>query len=102
LIEKWQRTVVYTIVTVFACLAFAYFWFTVFQCGVPNSDFWLKGLLGQCVSSASILGLGYSHGIISALTDFILVGVSVPMIKDAKLLFKEKLIVIGIICLAVM
>jgi hypothetical protein len=92
----------YVIVTGFFIFSFAYFWFTVFQCGIPNSGFWFKRYLGQCVNSSSILGFGYSHGTISALSDIILAGMPIPMIKNARIHAKEKIIVIGILTLAAM
>jgi hypothetical protein len=98
--EKWQKRMITAIVAIFTVFSFAYFWFTVFQCGTPNSGFWFKRYLGECVSSSSILGFGYSHGIISALTDIILAAMPIPMIKNARIPRKEKVIVIGIVALA--
>jgi hypothetical protein len=98
--EKWQKRMVYVIVALFSIFSFAYFWFTVFQCGVPNGGFWFKRYLGECVNSSSTLGFGYSHGVISALSDIILAVMPISMVRNVKIHRKEKVIVICIIFLA--
>jgi hypothetical protein len=45
--DKWQRIVIYVLVTVTTSIGFGYMWFVIFQCGVPGAQgiaFWIRRL----------------------------------------------------------
>jgi hypothetical protein len=104
LVERWQRWVVYNVVTLASLFGFGYFVYTIFQCGVPSSTdgsrFWEKEIDGKCYSKpAEVLGLGYAHAIITALSDVCLAIVPIPVLKKARIKRREKIIVWGILLL---
>jgi hypothetical protein len=77
----------------------AYFFFAVFQCGVPD-PYWDKKLFGHCVGVKPVLGMGYFHATITALTDMLLALLPIPIIYHARIQPSEKLIIYGILLLA--
>jgi hypothetical protein len=98
----WQRYAIYIIASTSIIFGFAYFLFILFQCGAPveSKTFWLKRIEEECVSRASILGMGYTHGVISSLTDLSLVVLPIPIILQARINRNEKIIVTIIIMTA--
>jgi hypothetical protein len=100
---KWQQIVIYCIATLSVVFGFAYFWFAVFQCGVPGQgeeQFWWKKATGQCVNEASILGFGYSHAIISAGTDVVLSAMPISIMRRSNTTTLEMVTLCGILFLA--
>jgi hypothetical protein len=104
LVERWQRTVVYIFVTLSSVVGFGYFWYAVFQCGVPGDSYWQKLLTHQCKGANSRLVLGVSdlHASVNALTDIVLVSIPIPVVIRSKISLREKLVVGGIFAMAVM
>jgi hypothetical protein len=103
LIEKWQRKVVHWTLIIFSTYSVGYFFYAIFQCGIPNGAvFWERKITSQCTSDATGLGLGYTHGILTALTDMVFVVLPFPVVRRARLNLREKMIVGGILGLATM
>jgi hypothetical protein len=106
LIERWQRLVVIIMVTVSSVVGFAYFWYILFQCGVPNAGgltLWEKRLAQECnVNTLSTYTSGYFHNGIQVLTDVSLLLVPVPTILGMQISRKEKVIVLIIFAIAVL
>lgn len=101
IVEPWQRRVVYFNLIATTVFGIGYFFFAVFQCGVLNgTTFWIRKLTGKCSSTALILGLGYTHALINALTDLTFVALSIPMLNKVRINYREKIIVGGIFSLA--
>lgn len=101
IVEPWQRRIVYSSLTASTAIGVVFFFYVVFQCGVPHdTTFWMKKITGQCASKASILGLGYTHAAINALTDLTFVALAIPMLGKLRINHREKLIVGGIFFLA--
>jgi hypothetical protein len=102
MVEKWQKSIVYVLATVMTLFGTGYFFFAVFQCGVPGEggEFWQKKIEGKCTTRSSILGVGYSHAVLTAITDFTLAVLPVPLVWKAKISPREKVIVAGILLLA--
>src|ERR1700712_1528455 len=101
IVESWQRKVIYTTLTVSTVFGTGYFFYAVFQCGVPHgTTFWVRKLSGECAGTASILGLGYTHALVNALTDLTFVSLSIPMLSKVRITHREKVIVGGIFFLA--
>ena len=101
IVEPWQRRVIYINLTFSTLFGVAYFFYAIFQCGIPHgTTFWVNKLSGKCVGTASILGLGYTHALVNALTDLAFVALSIPMLKKVRINHREKIIVGGIFFLA--
>lgn len=102
LVAKWQRRVVYAVTVLSIAFGFAYFWFAVFQCGVPGKGgpFWYKKITNQCVRQAPIDGFAYAHAAISAGTDFILSAMPILIVRNSMLSLRDKAIVCGILIIA--
>jgi hypothetical protein len=103
LVERWQRRVVYLVVGLSCFFGFGYFWYAVFQCGVPNqgNKFWEKKIAKECSSTrAQVLGTGYAHAALTAMTDLSMALLPIPMLRRARITYKEKLVVGGILALA--
>ncbi|TLD36890.1 hypothetical protein E2P81_ATG02672 [Venturia nashicola] len=101
IIEPWQRRVVYFNLTASTAIGSGYFFYAVFQCGVPHDKtFWIQRLSGECAGTGSILGLGYTNALINALTDLSFVALAIPMLHKVRINFREKIIVGGIFVLA--
>jgi hypothetical protein len=101
--RPWQRLVITIMLIVTLTVGLAYFLFGIFQCGIPNGGqaFWEKKLENKCVSQQTNEGLSYTHGLLNALIDIILVAMPIAMIWGAKLSTKEKLSIIIIIFIAI-
>ncbi len=104
LVERWQRWMVYNVVTLAGLFGFGYFAFTIFQCGVPSSTdgsrFWEKEIDGKCLSKPStVLGLAYAHAIITALSDVCMALLPISVLKKARIKRREKIIVWSILLL---
>lgn len=61
-----------------------------------------KKLSGSCASDASILGLGYTHAILTSTTDLFFLALVLPLLKDTKLIIREKIIVAALMSIATM
>jgi hypothetical protein len=106
LIDRWQRLVVNYVVGLAGGFGFAYFFFSVFQCGVPSSTngatFWEKELSNECASSTPVvLALAYAYAVITATSDVCLALLPIPVLKKARIKKREKLVVCAILLLAV-
>jgi hypothetical protein len=104
-VETWQRKVVYIMVASSWVVGIAYFWYAIFQCGIPNGNGiaeWETRLNDQCGSPTSVvLGVSYAHAIVNMLTDISLVLIPIPTLRTTRISYKEKLVVMGIFAVAV-
>lgn len=101
IVEPWQRRVVYLSLIASTVFGICYFFYAVFQCGIPHgTTFWIRKLAGECAGTASILGLGYTHALVNALTDLTFVALAIPLLKKVRINHREKAIVRGIFFLA--
>jgi hypothetical protein len=103
LVDKWQRMIVYLVVTLSSAFGIGYFFYAVFQCGIPNSGgftFWEKKIEGRCYSSAQTVGPGDTHAVISTITDITLACLPITMLRKSRLPRREKLVVGGILAFA--
>jgi hypothetical protein len=103
MVSKRQRYIIYSIAAFSTVFGTAYFFYGLLQCGAPVESelFWKKRILGLCVQRGSILGMSYTHAIVSAATDLSLAVLPIPMIVRAKITRNEKFIVVGILTIAV-
>ena len=68
----WRTTLV-TVLSLSTTFGLIYFFFAIFQCGIPRSgenSFLVKMIQSRCANASVGLGLGYSHGVITMLTDW--------------------------------
>jgi hypothetical protein len=102
LTEKWQRGTIYCVLVIFSTFGVVYFFYAIFQCGIPTgSTFWQRRVANQCLSNSSGLGLGYTHGVLTALTDLIFVALPLWVVFKARLNLRERIIISGIMLLAI-
>jgi hypothetical protein len=103
LVERWQRRAVYIILFFASLVGFGYFWYAVFQCGVPDDSYWEKRLNNECSESPRlILAIGYLHAVVNAFTDIALALLPIPVILRSKMSFRDKCVVSGIFTMATM
>jgi hypothetical protein len=102
MVEKWQKTTCYILMTASTLVGVGYFMFAIFQCGRPGAAtaFWEKKMMGQCVKPNEIRAAGYLHAIVNALTDICMALLPIPMISKSRLKRREKHTVYGILGLA--
>jgi hypothetical protein len=98
IVDQKQRTVIRWVVITFTTFSFGYFWFAVFQCGVPSgSHYWQRRLANQCSPLKFSLSLGYIHALLSAGSDFTFMCLPYPLLRDSQLKTREKWLVSGIL-----
>jgi len=104
MVVKWHRNFIWGLMILSTTFGTAYCFFIIFQCGVPWSrlPFWEKRLNEQCVSSKSMIAISYTHGIITALTDFCFALAPVIALWKAQISKREKLILCSLLGLGVL
>jgi len=99
--QPWQRRLIYGIMIFYSTFSFGYFWYAIFQCGVPTKEhFWQAKTLAKCGPKARGLGLGYFHSAITAGADLIYVVLPLPLVLTSSLNRREKIGVIAILLVA--
>jgi hypothetical protein len=90
--KPWQRNLVYAAVTLSTLFNIGYFFFAVFQCGIPKGAFvfFIKKVSGKCINKAEILGVSYAHGAVTTFTDLIFAFLPVFMLHDTNMNRREK------------
>jgi hypothetical protein len=104
LLQPWQKRIVYAAVALSTAFNVAYFFIICFQCGVTHNSYEIfeKFVASKCISAPKILGVAYTHAVITALTDWTFAIMPLAMIKQSKLRTREKFIVGFIILMAAM
>jgi rhodopsin domain-containing protein len=94
LITHWQRLILFWILGVFSIYTLGYFFFAVFQCGVPSGNsFWTRKLARQCASDSIGISLGYLHASLSAGSDITLVVLPIIALKNSLIKRGEKIVI---------
>jgi len=104
-VRKWHKWTIYITVAVSTLFGIAYFFFSIFQCGLFNTvmEFGMRKLTGKrCVSPTAALTMGYIGGIIATLTDFIFAALPILVLKTTKMETREKVTVFFILAFAAM
>jgi hypothetical protein len=102
-ITQKQRRIVHGVLFIFVFWSAGYFFFALFQCGVPSgSRFWVNKVEDKCGSDALGLGLGYAHAVLTAGTDLIFVSLPIPTILNLNMKPREKCIIACIFGIATM
>jgi hypothetical protein len=101
LIVRWSRYVVWISVIVYSTLATAMLLLVTFECGLPH-NYVLKQMSGQCVSFKILSNVGYAHGALNALTDWVFPILAIQfLVRCTKMSLAAKLSCCGILLLAV-
>ncbi|KAF2396227.1 hypothetical protein EJ06DRAFT_484040 [Trichodelitschia bisporula] len=92
MVKPWQRNTVYGAVACSTLFGLAYCLFAIFQCGYPKNAmvFFIRKLNDKCISTAQNLGMGYTHALITTLTDLIFAILPVAMLKSSNMTSREK------------
>ncbi|KAE9962761.1 hypothetical protein BLS_010051 [Venturia inaequalis] len=101
-VELWQRRVVLVALAVSCSFSVLMFFFVVFQCGVYDNStvFLIRRFSNQCVSDKFTLGMTYTHGIITMLTDWAFLVLPFFVLKKSLMNRNEKTTVVLILMFA--
>jgi hypothetical protein len=100
IINRILRLITICGLVVISVYATVYFFFAVFQCGIPKgSHFWIQKISTQCFSPTVTLGLGYVHATLMASSDLWFLCLVFPIILPTRLRFREKINVTLLLCL---
>jgi hypothetical protein len=105
LVRRWHKWVIYVTVTVSTVFGIAYFFFSIFQCGLFRTvmEFGMRKLTNEgCVSPTAALTMGYVGSMIATLTDFIFAALPILVLKHTKMEMREKVTVFFILAFAAM
>jgi hypothetical protein len=104
LVYPWQKRIVYIAVALSTAFNIAYFFVICFQCGITHNSFEIfeKFVSSKCLSPPRILGMAYTHAIITALTDWTFAIMPIIIIQKSQLRIREKYIVGFIVMMAAM
>jgi len=102
MIKPWQRKAVYLAVGISTLFNIGYFFFVIFQCGYPSSAmlFLERKMSDRCISRAPILGLSYTHGAVTSLTDVTFALLPLAMLHSLRMNMRERITVGLILVLA--
>jgi len=97
--DRLHRRIVYTVMVMSTVFGAAYFFFIIFQCGTPigGATFWRRFIGHQCVGDSAVLGIGYTHAIITTLTDATCACLPIVFLRKSGLSLGKKFIVGGIL-----
>jgi hypothetical protein len=87
------RAVIYTCVGTSTIFSIAMLGFAIFQCGVYDNiwDFIGKRFTGKCVSDAAALGMTFTHGAITIITDWMFLILPFFILRGTLMAKREKL-----------
>ena len=101
LIVRWSRYIVWISVIVYTTLATAMLLLVTFECGLPN-NYVVKTASGKCLSFRMLSSMGYAHGALNALTDWVFPILAIQfLVRCTKMSLAAKLSCCGILLLAV-
>jgi hypothetical protein len=103
IVTTWHKHVIHAAVAISTLFGVAYFFFTVFQCGLFKNivEFGWKRVTGkQCVSPKSAVGMGYAFTAITATTDLTFAILPLFVLSGMQMSKREKATVVLIFSLA--
>lgn len=100
LITRWSRHIVWISVTIYTIVATAMLFLVVFECGLPG-NYVIKQATDKCVSFRLQSCMGYAHGALNALTDWVFPILAIQFLVRTKLSVTAKVSCCGILLLAV-
>jgi hypothetical protein len=97
LMYPFQRRLVMVAVGIFTIYSVMYFFFVVFQCGVPTGNrYWMNRVSGKCTNPTAGQILAYVHAGLTAGTDLLFIILPIVVVRQTRFSAKEKLIVLSI------
>ena len=104
MVKPWEKKVVYVSLGVCTLFNIGYFFFAVLQCGIFQDafQFWTKLISNQCITPIQILGVSYTHAVLTAITDWTFALLPIAMLRESQLAKREKIIVGFILALGAM
>ncbi|KAI4734645.1 hypothetical protein E4T50_14833 [Aureobasidium sp. EXF-12298] len=100
--QRWQRQVIIGSVTLYTLFGTAFLLIAIFQCGNPR-DYGINELKGKCLPFQTVLRpLNYTHGVFSAVTDWIFAIIPIFVVRSAQMHKQQKLTVCAILGLGVL
>jgi hypothetical protein len=102
MVQKWQRISIYGILALSTVISIAYFLFALFECGFPveTSIYWGRFIEDKCVGAKAILGMSYTHAIVTAGTDLSLLCLAILLLTKSNMRLTERRIVVVIFTIA--
>ncbi|KAK6004975.1 hypothetical protein QM012_007754 [Aureobasidium pullulans] len=100
LITRWSRHIVWISVILYTIIAVAMLFLVVFECGIPR-NYVIKQTSGKCVSFRVQSCVGYVHGALNALTDWVFPLLAIQFLVRTKLSRMAKVSCCAILLLAV-
>ncbi|KEQ60384.1 uncharacterized protein M437DRAFT_31836, partial [Aureobasidium melanogenum CBS 110374] len=100
LITPWSRHIIWISVTIYTLLATSMLFLVIFECGLPG-NYVLKQASHQCVSFHIQSSVGFAHGAVNALTDWLFPILAIQYLVRTKLSPMAKISCAGILGLAV-
>jgi hypothetical protein len=99
---RWQQISVRVILVLSTAVGIAYFLFALFECGFPVDSlvYWQRFFAEKCVGPKAILGMSYTHSIITVGTDLLLLVLAMRLLIGLPIKNNEKRIVVVIFVLA--
>ena len=76
----------------------------VFQCGNPGGqpELWVKIATSKCLPESYMLGFGYTHAIVNAVTDALFVAFPIWFLRGSSNSRREKFMISGMLMLGAM
>lgn len=101
-VRKSHKIIIYVVVAVSTVWGCASMMVAVFQCGYPkSSEFYISQRInGRCITNATALGVAYTQGVVSALSDFIFTMLPLFILRDAQMEKRAKISLAIILCIA--
>jgi hypothetical protein len=86
-----QRRLIIVVVTIFSLFTIGYFFFAMFQCGMPIGDrYWTRRVAHECLPYSAGLGLAYAHAALTAGTDLMFIILPISVVRNSQLTTREK------------
>lgn len=96
--DRLPRRLIQISISIFTLYSTAYFFSTVFNCGVPTGDRYLRKILSnECLAHDTALGLAYTHAALTAGTDLMFIGLSVAAVRHTRTTTREKWVIATIL-----
>jgi hypothetical protein len=93
--SKAQKRVIYAAATSSTVVSIAMFFFVIFQCGAYKGapEYVIHRMTNQCVSSATMLGMTYTHAVITMLTDWVFLVMPIWLLWGSNMTMRTKVAV---------
>jgi hypothetical protein len=100
---RTRRNAIYGVLVFYSLFSFGYFWFAIFQCGIPRGKHFWELKVSGCggTSKSGALAVGYIFAICTAGADLLFWVLSLPLVIGSQITIREKTIISGILAIAI-